>query len=201
MNETKARIKNLKPGDISRIVHNPNVSLDHLHDINKQQDSYKRKLKKLDFKETVRPNCFFPHGVVEEDGVFKLYDQALFTTTSDVFTPEGRKFSTNAKLSNNSSNNGVATDFQSLGESEIETIQEETIKPFVNFQIPPDHDGFSSSSNHPGVNTLEDYEFSNDEDVDVTSPNDMLKTNFLTSVEMKRYAFRVACSLILNKVV
>lgn len=193
MNETKARIQNLKPRDISRIVHNPNVNLDHLHEIKKQQDNHKIKIKALDSKEPNRPEYFLSHGVIEEDGFFKLYDQASYKTTSEVFIPEGRYFSTNAKLANNPKN-GVATDLQLLcniqKENEVET--EETSKPFVNFQIPPDHDAFSSSSSYPGFNrnTLDEFEFTNDEDIEnVTSPNDTLNTDssIRSYEEMKRY--------------
>lgn len=194
MNETKARIQNLKPRDISRIVHNPNLNLDHLHDIKKQQDNCKIKLKELDLKEPNRLEYFSSHGVIEEDGFFKLYDQASYKTPSEVFIPEGRYFSTNAKLANNPKN-GVATDLQLLcniqKEDEVET--EETRKPFVNFQIPPDHDAFSASSNYPGFNrnTLEEFEFANDEDVEnVTSPNDTFKTDssIRSYEETKRYS-------------
>lgn len=196
MNETKARIQNLKPRDISRIVHNPDVNLDHLHDIKKQQDNYKIKLKELDLKDSNRPEYFLSHEAIEEDRFFKLYDQSSYKTTSEVFIPEGRYFSTNAKLANNPKN-GVAADLQFLcniqKEDEVDTVQEEKSKPFVNFQIPPDHDAFSPSSNYPGFNrnTLEEFEFANDEDVEnVTSPNDTLKTDssIKSYEEMKRYS-------------
>lgn len=188
VNETKARIQNLKPRDISHIVHDPNVNLDHLHDIKNNQDR-KIKWNELDLKEPSRSQYVLSHGVVEEDGFFK----ASYKNTPEVFISEGRYFSTNAKLTNNPKN-GVATDLLCNIQKEDEVETEETSKPFVNFQIPPDHGVFSSSSNYPGLNrnTLEEFEFANDEDVEnVISPNDSLKTasSIKFYEEIKRYGF------------